>query len=63
MEPTIHRYQDFSYVRLKELPKEERSEFSEWLYGQTMPIIPELDEQDAIYLRNYERWKEEKAAQ
>lgn len=60
MQLKIHHYEDFSYIRISELPERERSEFLEWVYGQTMPIIRALDVQDAIYLWDYERWKEEK---
>lgn len=45
--------------RIKDLPEGEREPFERWLRGQTRPWIEGLpmEEQDAYYQWDYERWK------
>lgn len=49
----------FSYVRISELPEHERARFSAWMAGQTRPIIPGLEPQDAVYVWDYNNWRNE----
>ena len=48
----------FTYIRISELEEWEKAPFSKWLYGQTLPLIPNLEPQDATYSWDYERWVE-----
>jgi len=47
------------WPRVRDLPKSEQQAFSEWLAGQTRPLIDDLpmEEQDAYYQWDYDRWK------
>ena len=40
---------------IKDLPEEERQPFSDWLYGQTVPL--NADGSWGYYACDYERWK------
>ena len=53
----IHSSEDFAYVRISELPENEQEPFRKWLIGQTLPFIPNLEPQDAVFAWDYERWK------
>lgn len=55
--PTIYTYQRIAYVRLGELPVKERRALEWWLYGQSAPLIPGLEPQDAVYAHDYEGWR------
>lgn len=55
--PPIYVYQNISYIRLGELPPEERRALEWWLYGQSAPLIQDLEPQDAVYLQDYEQWR------
>lgn len=46
-------------IRLRDLPESEREPFTEWLRGETAPIIEGVpdSEQDAVYEHDYLRWK------
>lgn len=46
-------------ARLRDLPEPERTEFHEWLRGQTVPALSGVPagEQDAFYIHDYRRWK------
>jgi hypothetical protein len=48
-----------SQPRIRDLPKEERESFSEFLWGQTRPLINGIpdDEQDGYYPSDYDNWK------
>ncbi len=48
------------WPRIKQLRVAERVPFRQWLTGQTMPLIDgvAMDEQDAYYPWDYERWKQ-----
>lgn len=53
----IYRFNDeFSYVRISEVPENEREELIKFMYGQTMPFIPGHD--DAIFLWDYYTFKD-----
>jgi len=58
MKQHIYEGKDFKvvYIRISELPEEEREPFSKWMAGQTRPVIPELEPQDAVYPWDYENW-------
>lgn len=47
------------WPRIRDLPESEREPFTEWLNGQTRPLIDGLpdDEQDGYYRWDYERWR------
>lgn len=47
------------WPRIRDLPKDERRSFSQWLAGQTRPMIQgaPMDEQDGYYQHDYNRWK------
>lgn len=50
---------DFQWPRVRDLPENERQPFTEWLVGQTMPVVdgaPDAD-QDAYYPWDYQSWK------
>lgn len=48
------------YLRIRDLPEDERESFAVWLRGQTVPIDPSLpdtpEEQDCYYSHDYTRW-------
>lgn len=49
-----------NYIRVRELPAEERAPFSRWLQRQACPVllgVPD-NEQDAAYVWDYRRWVE-----
>jgi hypothetical protein len=43
-----------TFIDYNEVQEEFKEEFNKWLYGQTMPIIPDVDV--AIYSWDWERW-------
>jgi hypothetical protein len=47
------------WPRIRDLPEPERNPFTKWLEGQTMPWIEgePVENQDAFYPWDYERWK------
>lgn len=50
----------FRYKRIRDLPEDERVEFTKWLTYQTVPMddsIP-LEEQDFYYQHDYDKWKQ-----
>lgn len=53
----IHTYDDILYIRVSECPENERAALTRWMVGQTAPLIPGLDPQDAVYLWDYEQFK------
>jgi hypothetical protein len=55
--PPIYTYQRINYIRLGELPAEERRALEQRLLGQSAPLIPALDPQDAVYAHDYEHWR------
>lgn len=48
---------EISYVRISDIPLDERKELEDWLDGQARPIIEGLDTQDALFSWDYKRWK------
>lgn len=48
----------FYYMRLSELPEEDREPFKKWLEGQQLPIVPDVP--DAFYAQDYRLWIKEK---
>lgn len=59
-EPKIYNTEDFSYIRISELPESERPVFQRWLSGQTQPLVHGLEPPfDAAYSWDYARWKEQ----
>lgn len=48
---------EISYVRISDIPLDEREELEEWLDGQARPTIEGLDTQDALFSWDYKRWK------
>lgn len=46
-----------TYVRLSNVPENERKPLDLWLTGQARPIIEGLDVQDALFSWDYRRWK------
>lgn len=48
---------EISYVRISDIPLNEREKLEAWLEGQARPIIEDLDIQDALYSWDYKRWK------
>lgn len=60
----LYTHTDFQYIRSSELTSpEEKQALEKWMEYQTRPLIEgiALDEQDAIYSWDYERWCEVKA--
>jgi len=47
------------WPRIRDLPESERDAFTEWLDGQTRPMIEgeDMSEQDAYYEHDYRAWK------
>ena len=43
-----------TFIDFDEVQEEFRDKFNKWMYGQTMPIIPEV--KGAIYSWDWERW-------
>ena len=46
---------------IKDLPEDERKPFKEWLRGHIIPPCPKdtpIQDHDAFYMRDYERWKQ-----
>ena len=56
-ESMVHSRDGLNYMRISELPEEEREPFTKALYGQTCPIIDGLEPQDAFYQCDYDKWK------
>jgi hypothetical protein len=50
---------NFPWPRVRDLPENERQMFTEWLVGQTRPVVPEVSDsdQDAYYPWDYDSWK------
>jgi len=57
-EPPVHTAFGFQYVRTSEMPESDRLHFEHWMFGQTRPLIPDIDPQDAAYMWDYRRWRE-----
>lgn len=57
--PTVYAYQGVVYLRLSELPVQERAALRAWLFGQTTPSILGLPPDDLVYARDYEWWQQE----
>lgn len=55
-----HTHNDIEYIRISELPEDEQQPFAKWMCGQTMPLIPDLVPQDAVYPWDYQVWKEQR---
>lgn len=55
----IHREETLKYIRVSELPENERGPLNEWMCGQTRPWIKRLGMkgQDAVYIHDYLNWK------
>ena len=53
-----YRYpnEPWSYIRISEVSEELKPEFLKWMRGQTVPIVPDLDPQDAVYEWDWDRW-------
>ena len=47
-----------NYVRIRDLPEEQRAPFFQWLRHQACPVLLDVpdDEQDAAYAYDYLRW-------
>ena len=47
------------WSRVRDLPEEERAPFTEWLDGQTRPMLDgiPMEEQDGYYDHDYRNWK------
>jgi hypothetical protein len=47
------------WPRVRDLPEVERAPFTEWLVGQTRPMLDgiPMEEQDGYYDHDYRRWK------
>lgn len=43
-----------TFIDYKEVPNEMKADFNKWMYGQTMPIIPDI--KSALYSWDWERW-------
>ena len=52
-----HDQDGLEYMRISELPEDEREPFTEALRGQTCPVIPGIEPQDAFYVWDYNVWK------
>ncbi len=53
--------QGLYYIVVRELPEDQRKEFTEWLYEQTMPVVELEDARygkptDCAYSWDYEMW-------
>lgn len=51
----------FKYIRLSDIPEKVgsnniRATFLDWMYGQTVPLVPGLTPQDAVYEWDWSRW-------
>lgn len=44
----------FHYIIVESLPQDQQDKIRPWLSGQTMPIIPGLEDKLCIYLSDYE---------
>jgi hypothetical protein len=56
-QPTVYKYEDITYVRLSEIyPVKDRKAFGEFMFGQTVPLVPGLIPQDAFYSWDYENY-------
>ena len=48
---------NIDYILNIDIPEEYKEEFTDWMYGQTMPIIGnEKKGECAIYWHDWERW-------
>jgi hypothetical protein len=54
-----HMGSPVSWPRIRDLPESERQPFSEFLWGQTLPLIDgvPMAEQDGYYPWDYDNWK------
>lgn len=57
----IRHYAGAPYIRVDELPPEDHTRFSDWIFRQTRPVVPsELDANgqpaDCAYAWDYARW-------
>lgn len=55
-----HYRDEFIYVRISELPKEQQEEFTKFMAYQTRPLIYDEESkvylEDAVYIWDYDRW-------
>ena len=58
----VHTYQGVAYLRISELSAHEQEALRIWLFGQTTPGIPGLPQEDLVYARDYQRWRQEQRA-
>ncbi len=45
---------ELHYVIVESLPQDQQDKIHPWLFGQTMPIIPGLEDKLCIYYSDYE---------
>ena len=47
-----------AWPRVRDLPEEQQEPFTQWLAGQTRPMIPDvpMSQQDGYFPWDYERW-------
>lgn len=48
------------FVDMNDLPKEYRQEFSDWMRGQTAPLLVEYRVEHAVYPWDLEKWVKHK---
>ncbi len=53
--------EEFCYIRLSDIPEKVgtdnvREMFTKWMHGQTVPLVPWLEPQDAVYEWDWYRW-------
>lgn len=44
------------YMRISDLPQMDADRLREWIFGQTVPVVPSELRDDCVYFWDYERW-------
>lgn len=58
-DPPVRTHLDIPYIRIGEVPGEDRrAALRRWMAGQTRMLVDGLEPQDAVYLWDYERWRD-----
>lgn len=57
VEIPIYETQYYAYVRISDMPIAQQQPFTQWMRGQTIPVVDNSNKLDAVYLQDYIQWK------
>lgn len=54
-------YTGIKFIRISDVPEDDRAAFAQWMGGQTRPWINGIEPMDAVYVHDYQSWLDAKA--